>query len=203
VEERFFGVTPVLADSDDDPPQLACLGTLCHHKNQNWLIRALAPLQKEFQFTLNLYGAPAEGTPYAQEFYSLLSTHGSWIRFHGHIPRSKLPEVYAQSSLILTPSLEDNCPWWFWKRWPQACPSLAQESEAFPTSSGTGDRLAFREPERGRFPGCASTGAELTPKLKRKGGELTERCTLSILPEQIALRHLQAYKEILSLPAGS
>jgi len=204
VEERFFGVTPVLANSEEDPPQLACLGTLCHHKNQNWLIRALAPLQKEFQFTLNLYGAPAEGTPYAQEFYSLLSTHGSWIRFHGHIPRSKLPEVYAQSSLILTPSLEDNCPMVVLEAMASGVPVIGSRIGGIPDLIRHGETgWLFESQNEEDFRDALRQALSSPQNLKEKGENSRSVARSQFSPEQIALRHLQAYKEILSLPAGS
>lgn len=204
VEERFFGVTPAAADSGSSNPQLACLGTICHHKNQNWLIRALAPLQKEFQFTLNLYGAPVEGTPYAQEFYSLLGEHTSWIRFHGHIPRSKLPEVYAQSSLILTPSLEDNCPMVVLEAMASGVPVIGSRIGGIPDLIRHGETgWLFESGNEADFQDAVRQALSSPQNLKEKGENSRSVARSQFSPEQIALRHLQAYREILSLPGGS
>ena len=194
VEERFFDVQP----RRPQDLQLTCVGTICHHKNQNALIRALAPLREEFEFTLNLYGAVEPGTDYTEEFESLLAQY-PWVKAHGHVSREKLPEIYANSSLLVIPSLEDNCPMVVLEAMASGIPVLGSRIGGIPDlihpeKNGwlyeSGNVEEFRAMLR-----KALSSSEL---LRIFGEEAREFAQQTFMPKQIALNHLDVYREVLS-----
>jgi glycosyltransferase involved in cell wall biosynthesis len=199
VEERFFQLEPSSADSETQNPQLACLGTICHHKNQNWLIQALAPLQEQFGFALNLYGGALQGSPYTEEFHSLLERHRSWVRFHGHIPRSELPQVYARNSLILIPSLEDNCPMVVLEAMASGLPVIGSRIGGIPDlvlPEETG--WLFESQNREDFQNVLRQALSSPVQLKERGENSRSVARSQFSPLKIAQRHLEVYKEVLS-----
>jgi glycosyltransferase involved in cell wall biosynthesis len=106
VDEAFFGIVPA------DPsglPIILCVGHICPRKNQNSLIRALDEVVTRIPIRLVCCGPADPSDPYGQEFMSLAAAR-PWIE---HIPwatRSELREWLAKTTLLVLPSLEDNCP---------------------------------------------------------------------------------------------
>lgn len=92
----------------DELFRLFCPALICNYKNQNALILALDRLAAEHSFTLSFAGA-APDTPYTKEFFQLISTR-PWCEYTGVLGGATLKEAYARASMVVLPSLEDNCP---------------------------------------------------------------------------------------------
>src|SRR6185503_15447964 len=89
--------------------KILCVGYVCPRKNQNELIRALDPLVKRFKIELLFLGGARQGQPYDDEFLALVQAR-PWCQHLGLTSRDKLKAHLTESTLLVLPSLEDNCP---------------------------------------------------------------------------------------------
>jgi glycosyltransferase involved in cell wall biosynthesis len=105
VDPSFFSV----CNEPDQPPTILCVGLLCSRKNQNVLIDALAPLTNEIEFRLLFLGNAPSGSPYVETFFRKISQF-KWAHHAGFAGRDALKAALAKASLVVLPSLEDNCP---------------------------------------------------------------------------------------------
>jgi glycosyltransferase involved in cell wall biosynthesis len=105
VDPTFFSVT----NERDEPPMILCIGLVCLRKNQNALLDALVPLSTEIDFRLLFLGnAPSDGA-YVETFFRKISQY-PWASYGGFAVRDALKAALAKASLVVLPSLEDNCP---------------------------------------------------------------------------------------------
>src|SRR5205823_1959808 len=72
-------------------------------------VRSLDSLADRIQFKLRFLGEAADGNPYAQEFLQLIKTR-PWCQYVGFVARAGLDAALSAASLLVLPSLEDNCP---------------------------------------------------------------------------------------------
>jgi glycosyltransferase involved in cell wall biosynthesis len=105
VDPSFFSVT----NEPDEPPTILCVGFVCSRKNQNALIDALAPLSNEIDFRLLILGNASSGGAYTETFFRKVSQY-PWVTYGGFAGRDALKAAFAKASLVVLPSLEDNCP---------------------------------------------------------------------------------------------
>jgi glycosyltransferase involved in cell wall biosynthesis len=105
VDQTFFDVKPV----PTTPPIILCVGNICHRKNQNFFIRALDSLRHKFEFTVLFLGSYVQADPYSAEFFHELKSR-PWCRYEGFADREKLKEYFRSATMVVLPSLEDNCP---------------------------------------------------------------------------------------------
>jgi glycosyltransferase involved in cell wall biosynthesis len=90
-------------------PRLLCVGTICRHKNQNWLIETLAPLAEALALELVFAGEGQPNDPYVREFQRLVKAH-PWCVHAGQVSRQQLQDHLQNAAMLVIPSLEDNCP---------------------------------------------------------------------------------------------
>jgi glycosyltransferase involved in cell wall biosynthesis len=105
VDSSLFEVKNVPAS----PPQILHIAHIHKRKNQIALIHALDPLVKELPFTLRFYGMAMAADPYAQECLRLIRQR-SWCEYHPFSDRPTIKAALATASLLVLPSLEENCP---------------------------------------------------------------------------------------------
>ena len=105
VDAAYFDIKPEPAA----PPTILCVGLVCPRKNQNALIRALDELAKTREFRLLFLGNVSAETPYGAEFLDLLKSR-PWCEYAGFADHIKLQGYFAQATMLMLPSLEDNCP---------------------------------------------------------------------------------------------
>lgn len=72
-------------------------------------IRALDPLAARQKFSVVFLGSFAKDNPYGQEFQQLFATR-PWCRFGGFASREQLKQHLRDATLLVLPTLEDNCP---------------------------------------------------------------------------------------------
>ena len=105
VDGTFFS----LKVKPDSLPLVLCVGNIDVRKNQIALIRALDTLQQKIPFTLCFLGAAGKGDSYAEDFLREVQAR-PWCLYEGLANRVKLKSYFERASLLVLPSLEDNCP---------------------------------------------------------------------------------------------
>lgn len=91
------------------PPEIIVVAHIQERKNQNFFLQAISPLAKEIDFHVKFFGYGAKDHPYGRDFFSLLASR-PWASFGGMLGREQLRDVFSRASLLVLPSLEDNCP---------------------------------------------------------------------------------------------
>jgi glycosyltransferase involved in cell wall biosynthesis len=66
-------------------------------------------LAEKADFRVKFFGYGTKSHPDGREFFSLLASR-PWASFGGMIGRKQLRDVFSRASLLVLPSLEDNCP---------------------------------------------------------------------------------------------
>jgi len=105
VDQSFFDIHR----SPSVPPEVIVVAHIQERKNQNFFLQAISPLAKEINFRVKFFGYGAKDHPYGRDFFSLLASR-PWASFGGMIRREQLRDVFSRASLLVLPSLEDNCP---------------------------------------------------------------------------------------------
>jgi glycosyltransferase involved in cell wall biosynthesis len=105
VDPSFFSVR----SEPDEPPIILCVGLVCWRKNQNALMDALATLSDEISFRLLFLGNAPAGSAYVETFFRKISQF-RWVSYGGFADRDALKAALAKATLVVLPSLEDNCP---------------------------------------------------------------------------------------------
>jgi len=91
------------------PPEVIVVAHIQERKNQNFFLQAISPLAKVIDFRVKFFGYGTKDHPYGRDFFSLLASR-PWASFGGMLGREQLRDVFSQASLLVLPSLEDNCP---------------------------------------------------------------------------------------------
>ena len=105
VDETFFDI----ARNTGTPPTLLCVGTVSRLKNQLQLLQALDPLATQHPLQLVFLGATALRDSYCEEFFEQIKRR-PWCVHRGVVDRATFKVELSQATLLILPSLEDNCP---------------------------------------------------------------------------------------------
>lgn len=198
VDEKFLHLNLFSSSKHAVPFRLICLGTICLHKNQNWLIQALAPLHEKFNFELHLYGKPEPGSSYTAEFNQLLSHH-SWVKTHGFIPHDQLPDIYAGADLLLIPSIEDNCPMVILEAMACGTPAIGARIGGIPDLIRDGKTgFLYESQNADQLRRILSDLFQEPSRLKPLQQESVHILRTYHTPLQIASRHLEVFREFLN-----
>lgn len=104
VDAQFFEV------ANRPEPRLAlCVAGVHPWKRQVELIQALQQAPPESRPQLVFLGQVPD-SEYGMEFRRLIEKNRTWCEHHGHVGRSELRTWLAKTSLLILPSIEDNCP---------------------------------------------------------------------------------------------
>lgn len=104
VNESFFDVTRAAVT----PAQILCVANIEPRKNQIALIEALDPLARDFKFTLKFFGRIGDDD-YSRRFTEMVKNR-AWCEGPRSLRHSELPAELSRASLLVLPSIEDNCP---------------------------------------------------------------------------------------------
>jgi glycosyltransferase involved in cell wall biosynthesis len=180
------------------PAKILCVGYVCLRKNQNELIRALDPLAGRFKFELLFLGGARAGQPYDDEFLALVQAR-PWCQHLGLTRRDKLKTHLSESSLLVLPSLEDNCPMVVLEAMAAGVPVVAARVGGVPElieENTTGilcdplEPISLRAAVE-RVLADASLSRQLAQNAKATARERYH-------PRVIAARHLEIYRDVLS-----
>jgi len=105
VDQSFFDIIrkPV------EPTEIIVVAHIQERKNQNFFLQAISPLAEKVDFRVKFFGCGTSDHSYGRDFFSLLASR-PWASFGGMIRREQLRDVFSRASLLVLPSLEDNCP---------------------------------------------------------------------------------------------
>lgn len=172
-------------------------GTICAHKNQNYLIRSLEPLAEEGGLHVHFVGDCPQHDSYAQEFLGLISSR-PWCSFSGFANREKLKQLLSEATALLIPSLEDNCPMVVLEAAAVGVPAIGSRIGGIPgliEHGSTGflfradDALALRDAVRRLL--------QHPTEAEAMGQAAKSRALRQFTPAAIARRHLEIYREVL------
>jgi glycosyltransferase involved in cell wall biosynthesis len=194
VDASFFEVNARPAAGA--PARMLCVGHVCVRKNQNAFIRALDALAVSHKFELRFLGAANETDAYGREFFSLVKAR-PWCVYHGLAGREELKALLRQASVLVLPSLEDNCPMTVLEAMAAGVPVVASKVGGLPDLIEEGKTGFFCDPLDAASMAAAiekvlanpPAAAEVARQAKRRGRERFH-------PEVIARRHLEIYREV-------
>jgi glycosyltransferase involved in cell wall biosynthesis len=195
VEESFFEVRA--EPGRRLPPRIVCVGQIYPLKNQNALIRALDSLAQEHRFELFFLGEANPGQPYAAEFLELVKAR-PWCIHAGYAGRRQLKAHLREATLLVQPTLEDNCPMAVLEAMAAGLPVLASKAGGLPDLIEEGWNGLFCEP---LAPETMRAGVEVflsQPAKAREMGQCArQRARERFHPRIIARRHFEIYSEVL------
>lgn len=204
IEDRFFSLNAHFDTLKPTPHfNFICLGTICSHKNQNWLIQTLAKLQNRFDFTLHFYGGKemdAANSDYAQKFDELCRQY-PWVQMHGSLPRNELNKAYEEASALLIPSLEDNCPMVVLEAMAAGLPVIGSKIGGIPDLIQDGQTgWLYGSQNEEQFIRLMTQILSHPEELIAKGHAGKKYAQAHFSPIEIARKHLAVYRKILHHP---
>jgi glycosyltransferase involved in cell wall biosynthesis len=195
VDESFFDVN---ADPGGEvPPRVLCVGQVYALKNQNALIRALDPVAERCRFELVFLGDARAGQPYAEEFRKLVAAR-PWCRHAGFAGRKEMRDYLRGASLLVQPTLEDNCPMAVLEAMAAGVPVLASKVGGLPDLIEEGRTGLFCDPAQPATMADSFERLVQSPELRRElGGNARQWAARRFHPLVIAKRHVEVYAELL------
>lgn len=195
VDASFFEVNA--RPAMDLPPRVLCVGLVCKRKHQNALIRALDPLAARCKFELRFCGGANESDPYGAEFFGLVKAR-PWCVYHGLAGREELKNLLGQATLLVLPSLEDNCPMVVLEAMAAGVPVVASKVGGLPDLIEEGRTGFFCDPlEAASLAGAIGKVLANRSAAAELGGQAKRRARERFHPKVIAQRHLDVYQEVL------
>jgi glycosyltransferase involved in cell wall biosynthesis len=194
-DSSFFELNP--RPPTETMPIILCVGFVCTRKNQNAFIRALDPLAEKLKFKLMFLGHASPGRTYDDEFLSLVGQR-PWCAHCGFADREKLKEYFQKASVIVLPSLEDNCPMVVLEGMAAGVPVVAAKVGGVPDlieEAKTGIFCNPNDPESMR----ASVANVLNniPGAHEIAARAKVRAWERFHPKVVAERHVEIYREFL------
>jgi glycosyltransferase involved in cell wall biosynthesis len=196
VDASFFSVQPEI--NLEQPPVILCVGAICLRKNQNAFIRALDPLSKKIKFQVVFLGAAPEKDSYCREFLQLVAAR-SWCRHLDFVGREKLKSHLRGATLLVLPSLEDNCPMAVLEAAAANVPVVAAKVGGVPDLIEDGKTGLFCDPQNAASMGGVVEKILAQPEFARAlAAEAKTRAKERFHPLVVARRHLEIYREVLA-----
>jgi glycosyltransferase involved in cell wall biosynthesis len=196
VDVSFFDVNAVPAPGT--PARVVCVGHVCVRKNQNTFIRALDPLAARHKFELRFCGVANESDAYGREFLSLVRAR-PWCVYHGLAQREELKAFLRQATMLVLPSLEDNCPMTVLEAMAAGVPVVAAQVGGLPDLIAEGKTGFFCNPLEAASMAAAVEKVLVNPSAAAEvARQARQRARESFHPEVIARRHLEIYREVLN-----
>jgi glycosyltransferase involved in cell wall biosynthesis len=178
-------------------PVILCVGHVTPRKNQNFFIRSLDELATRNDLSVIFLGTASPRNPYAKEFFSLLSQR-PWCRFEGFVGRDQLKNYLARARVVAVPSLEENCPMAVLEGMAAGVPVVAANVGGVPelvVDRVSGLLCAPRDARsiRDAINTCLQD-RQLAENISRTA---KNDARTRFLPERIAAKHLEVYREVL------
>jgi glycosyltransferase involved in cell wall biosynthesis len=193
-DTRFFELQP---EVKLEPPILLCVGAVCPRKNQNAFISALDPVATWHKFRLVFLGDAPSSDPYGREFLELIRER-SWCEHAGFVDRETLKRWLREASLLVLPSIEDNCPMVVLEAAAAGVPVVAANVGGIPDLIEDGKNGLLCDPFNATSMGGTVEKLLAQPELARTlAREANRRAQERFHPMVIARRHLEIYREVL------
>ncbi len=192
---RFFKLQPEV--KLELPPVLLCVGGVCPRKNQNAFIRALDPVAHRHKFRLVFLGDVPSSDPYGREFVELVRMR-PWCEHAGFVDRETLKSWLCEASLLVLPSIEDNCPMVVLEAAAAGVPVVAANVGGIPDLIEDGKNGLLCDPLSATSMGDTVEKLLAQRELARTlAREANRRAQERFHPVVIARRHLEIYREVL------
>jgi glycosyltransferase involved in cell wall biosynthesis len=196
VDAGFF----TLERQPEKLPVVLCVANICHHKNQNFLIRSLDPLARELQFTLRFLGKLDQADPYSREFQTLIHDR-AWCQHAGFVDRERLQQELARAALVVLPSLEENCPMAVLEAAAAGVPVAAARVGGVPDLVDEGRTGELFDPQNSAEIFAVVRRLLTSPREASKLAETAKRESVRRFhPHEVALKHVAIYRELLAAP---
>jgi glycosyltransferase involved in cell wall biosynthesis len=195
VDQSFFALSPAPVA----PPEIVVIGHIIPRKNQNRFIQALDGLAAEQSFKVVFFGMASKADSYANEFFRLLKTR-PWCEYRGMASRTELRLAFSKAALMVLPSLEDNCPMTVLEAMAAGVPVLAARVGGVPELIEDGQTGLLCDPlEAASLASGVKRLLADAPLATRIAAKAKVAALQQFHPQVIARRHVEIYKEVLSL----
>jgi glycosyltransferase involved in cell wall biosynthesis len=199
VDQQFFEVE----NKPDESRTILCVGAVCVRKNQNAFIRALDDCALVKEARVLFLGQAVKGDPYAEEFFQLVNAR-PWCTYAGFADRDALKRYLRHVSLLVLPSLEDNCPMVVLESMAAGVPVVAANVGGVPDLIDDGKTGLLCDPLNPtsmrntveKMLAHSSFASEMAKTAKLKARECYH-------PHAIAGRHVEIYEDVLRTFSGS
>jgi glycosyltransferase involved in cell wall biosynthesis len=178
-------------------PYLVCPANIVALKNHLRLIEALAPLAATHALTLVFAGGGDVRDPYFNQFREVVAQN-SWCRHEGFWNRSQLLEGLSRATLVVLPSLEDNCPMALLEAMAAGVPVAAARVGGIPDiieEDVTGVLFDPRNP--GDMRRCLQNIMDNSTRREKMAEVARQRMAQRHSPAVVAAGHLAIYRELL------
>jgi glycosyltransferase involved in cell wall biosynthesis len=193
VDPRFFEVTP------NPPliPRFLVVGSICERKNPIGLIRACEELLRKGVCRLSFAGLGDLTSPYVIEF-NRLASEIEGIELLGFLDRTALAVEFANSTGLILPTLEDNCPMVVLEAMAAGLPVAASRVGGVPDLIIHGETGLLFQPESDVDVINTINNLLINNELQKKIGRSARIHALTNFhPRVIANRHLEIYRDII------
>jgi glycosyltransferase involved in cell wall biosynthesis len=197
VDESFFSV-----DGEPDAScTILCVGLVCYRKNQNAFIKALDPLAARGKFRVLLLGGVNKEEAFGSEFLELVAQR-PWCEYGGFANRENLRKHFKTASLLVLPSLEDNCPMVVLEAMAAGVPVVAANVGGLPDLIEGGKNGIFCDPlDAATMRNGVSRLLENSQLAHEVAATAKARARERFHPLVIGRRHVEIYREVLSKPS--
>ena len=193
VDAEFFKV-----DNRPEPRLALCVASVHPWKRQVELMEALEQVEPASRPRLVFLGQ-ASTSEYGQKFQRMIEANKSWCEHHGHIGRSELRSWLCKTSIVILPSIEDNCPMVILEAMASGVPVAASKIGGIPDLIQEGVNGVLFDPHI-----AGEMAAQIVSLINRQTTRdaLAQHCKTIALEcyqsKVIADRHLKIYKEVIS-----
>jgi glycosyltransferase involved in cell wall biosynthesis len=194
VDPGFLAVRP----SSSGRRRVLCVATVTELKHPIGLMEALDRLAAEQPFELVFHGGLNPAEPYGARFNEMLKTR-PWCRYGGFLDREGLKRALGEASLLVLPSLEENCPMSILEAMAAGVPVAASRVGGIPDLIEDGvTGLLFDPRAPSTIEGAVRRMLTEDGLAGRLAARARERIQERFLPEVVARRHVEVYREVLS-----
>ena len=194
VQSSFFATDP----KPRIPPTLLFVGALDERKNATGFIRACAELISSRGWKFRLCGTADSTSAYFQELKKLASIH-PWLELAGWKTRDELRIEMESATLLVLPTLEDNCPMVVLEAMAAGLPVIASRVGGIPDLLTDGRTGLMFDPAHPHTIQAAAQRMMDDVTFRESIHTAARREALNRFhPHVVASAHLRAYAEILA-----
>jgi glycosyltransferase involved in cell wall biosynthesis len=199
VDTRFFDLYPQQAIdvNTEEPRRILFVGNIQERKNQNAFIDAIATLSGTYPFITEFYGQCGDQSVFEREFLQRVNKF-AWCSYKGMKGRAELREAFRGASMLVLPSLEDNCPMAVLEAMAAGIPIVASSVGGVPElvkDGVTGLLCNPRDPQSMRS--CVEYGLSEPRKASVLAASAHKLAMKRYHPRVIAEEHVRLYREVL------
>jgi len=151
---------------------------------------------------LIFYGGAVQTDPYARAFFDVLAK-SPWCRYVGFADQAGLRTALARATMLVLPSLEDNCPMSVLEAMAAEVPVAAANVGGVPELLTHGiDGLLFDPCEDNSIRGAIEELLTDSAKAATLATNAKERALRCFHPRKIAEKHLEIYRQVIASGAA-